>query len=54
MRKRGHINPAPLVALAGMAVLSSAAWAQQPRPDVSARSIEPASPYSPAAAAAGQ
>jgi hypothetical protein len=54
MRKRGHINPAPLVALAGMAMLSSSALAQQLRPDVSAGSLESAIPYSPSAAAAAQ
>lgn len=54
MRKRGHMNPAPLFALAGMALLSAAALAQQPRLNPSGGSIEPQIPYSPSAAAAAQ
>jgi hypothetical protein len=30
MRKNRHLNPAPLLALTGMALLNSAVWAQQP------------------------
>lgn len=54
MRKRGHLKPAPLLALAGMAALASTAWAQQPRPDAPPGPVEPALPYSPSAAAAAQ
>ncbi len=54
MRKRGHMHPAPLLALAGMAALASTALAQQPRPDVPPGPVEPALPYSPSAAAAAQ
>jgi polysaccharide biosynthesis protein VpsM len=54
MRKPRHMNASPLLALTGMAVLSSAAFAQQPRPDASGGSTEAQIPYSPAAAAAAQ
>ena len=54
MRKRGHIKPAPLLALAGMAALSLPAFAQQPGPALPAGSAEQAIPYSPTGAAASQ
>ncbi len=54
MRERGQLNPAQLFALAGMALMSPAALAQQPGPGVRAGSTEPAIPYSPAAGAAAQ
>lgn len=54
MHKRGHMNPAPLFALAGMAVLSAAAWAQQPPPGGSGWSIQPQIPDAPAAATSAQ
>lgn len=54
MRKRGYMNPAPLMALAGMAALASAAWAQQPLWGASTVPAEPSAPYSPSATAAAQ
>lgn len=54
MRKRGQMNPAPLYAPAGLALLSPVALAQQAGPGVRAGAIEPAIPYSPAAGAAAQ
>ena len=52
MRKRGHRISAPLLALAGMAVVSSAAYAQQPRPPLPAGSAVQQTPSSPTGAAA--
>ena len=69
MRKRGHRNPAPLFALAGMTLLTSAALAQQPQSGWSigspgsagstgsagsAGSTDAPLPYSPSATAAAQ
>ncbi len=54
MRKRGHMNPAPLFALAGLALLSAAAFAQQPRLGGSNGQSAPPIPDSPSAAAATQ
>lgn len=54
MRKPGQMNPAPLFALAGMALLSPLALAQQAGPGMRAGAIEPAIPYSPSAGAAAQ
>lgn len=54
MRKRGLINPAPLIALTGMAALVSSAWAQQPQLGAPIGPVAPPTPYSPSAAAAAQ
>jgi len=54
MRKRGHIVPAPLLALTGMAALASSVWAQQQPPGAPIGPTAPPTPYSPSAAAAAQ
>ncbi len=54
MRKRGLMNPAPFLALAGMAALVSSAWAQQPQSGASIGPAAQPAPYSPSAAAAAQ
>ena len=48
------MNPSPLSALTGMAVLTSAAFAQQPGADAPARTAEEPRPYAAAGAAASQ
>lgn len=47
MRKRGYMNPVPLIALAGMAVLCPAAFAQQPGPALPPGPADQAKPASP-------
>ena len=54
MRKGGHKNPAPLFALAGMAALNSAAFAQQPGPVSPTGSADQVRQISPTGGAASQ
>lgn len=54
MHRLGHMNPTPLFALTGMAVLTSAAFAQQPGADAPARTADEPKPYAATGAAASQ
>lgn len=54
MRKPGYLNPAPIIALVALAMLSLAAWPQQFAPETLNGAAAPSIPYSPSAAAAAQ